>query len=397
MKVRKYFYLLHIVVGLPAGLILFNSSAHAYDFTGLGTTSDGEYRAITATDISGDGSVVIGFSSSELQGYSQAFRWSRDSGVEVLGDLPGGSVSSQAYGVSLDGSVIVGTSNSSLGTQAFRWTQDDGMVGMSGGVSGRPINATGVSADGSVIVGDAVSGSLSQGFEVFRAVDSTIAGLGGLEGSVGAIATDVSADGSVVVGRSKSGTTFGWEAFVWTESTGMQGLGFLPGETESNAQAISADGKTVVGSTTINSSVAKGFYWTASSGMLPLETTDPDIIEGVANDVSGDGSVIVGQILSATRGWSGAFVWDQEHGMQNLADLLLAESVDLTGWTLSGALGVSDDGRSIVGWGINPDGLQEAWIVTQPVPLPSSVWLLASSLIALGSLCRRSSAAHGRR
>ncbi|MGV2388389.1 MAG UNVERIFIED_CONTAM: hypothetical protein LVR29_08855 [Microcystis novacekii LVE1205-3] len=38
--------------------------------------------------------------------------------------------SSAATGVSADGSVVVGSSSSDTGTQAFRWTQETGMVGL---------------------------------------------------------------------------------------------------------------------------------------------------------------------------------------------------------------------------------------------------------------------------
>jgi probable HAF family extracellular repeat protein len=44
-----------------------------------------------------------------------------------LGDLPGGSFSSVAVGVSSDGSVVVGVGNSASGNEAFRWTQAEGM------------------------------------------------------------------------------------------------------------------------------------------------------------------------------------------------------------------------------------------------------------------------------
>ena len=46
-----------------------------------------------------------------------------------LGDLTGGSFQSRAYGVSSDGSVVVGGSSSTSGTEAFRWTSS-GMVGL---------------------------------------------------------------------------------------------------------------------------------------------------------------------------------------------------------------------------------------------------------------------------
>jgi len=54
-----------------------------------------------------------------------------------LGDLPGGSFSSYADGVSANGSVVVGYGNSANGNEAFRWTQGTGMVGLgdlSGGI-----------------------------------------------------------------------------------------------------------------------------------------------------------------------------------------------------------------------------------------------------------------------
>jgi hypothetical protein len=59
-----------------------------------------------------------------------------------LGYLPGATTSA-ATAVSTDGLVIVGSS----GGQAFRWTTEEGMVGIG------DFNATDVSADGSMIVG----------------------------------------------------------------------------------------------------------------------------------------------------------------------------------------------------------------------------------------------------
>jgi probable HAF family extracellular repeat protein len=113
-----------------------------------------------------------------------------------LGDLPGGAVHSRAFGVSADGSVVVGSTGaapSSSGSQAFRWTVDTGMVGL----------------------GESFSSA----------------------------AFDVSADGSVIVGWSVYG-----QAFRWTQDTGMVGLGDFPGGLFlSSANAVSGDGSIVVG------------------------------------------------------------------------------------------------------------------------------------------------------
>ena len=45
-----------------------------------------------------------------------------------LGELSGGFSSSNAAGVSADGSVVVGTAGSAAGWEAYRWTIGGGMV-----------------------------------------------------------------------------------------------------------------------------------------------------------------------------------------------------------------------------------------------------------------------------
>jgi uncharacterized membrane protein len=86
--------------------------------------------------------------------------------------------------------------------------------------------------------------------------------------------------------------------------------------------------------------------------------------------VSADGKVIVGESDSG-RGpivTFEAFVWDGANGMRNLRDVLSAQGDDLTGWELVSAVGVSADGGTIVGWGLNPAGQTEGWLARLPVP-----------------------------
>ncbi len=126
-------------------------SAQAADIlTGLGDLPGNSFSSI-AYGVSADGSVVVG------NGYStsgfEAFRWTEAGGMEGLGYLTGGSYS-QASDVSANGSVVVGQGNSASGTEAYRWSQGGGMVGLSdlaGGVF--ESSARGVNADGSVVVG----------------------------------------------------------------------------------------------------------------------------------------------------------------------------------------------------------------------------------------------------
>ena len=69
--------------------------------------------------------------------------------------------------------------------------------------------------------------------------------------------------------------------------------------------------------------------------------------------------------------------------MRYLQDVLTGDfGLDLTGWTLTQALGVSADGLTIVGRGTNPSGNTEAWLAV--VPEPSTFTLAGLGLAAFG-------------
>src|SRR5262249_26072669 len=57
----------------------------------------------------------------------EAFRWTQQNGIVGLGDLPGGVFSSEAHAVSADGSVVVGKGTTNSGDQAFNWDPQHGM------------------------------------------------------------------------------------------------------------------------------------------------------------------------------------------------------------------------------------------------------------------------------
>jgi hypothetical protein len=76
-----------------------------------------------------------------------------------------------------------------------------------------------------------------------------------------------------------------------------------------------------------------------------------------------------------------AFIWDADNGMRSLQDVLTGDfGLDLTGWTLEKARGISDDGTVIVGWGSGPNG-REAWRAV--IPEPSTLVLAAFGLLSL--------------
>jgi uncharacterized membrane protein len=318
--------------------ILFIHNAQAADFMGLGDLPGEDFHS-QAWAVSADGSTVVGQSSSESG--EQAFRWTIDDGLEALGY----STPSRAYGVSRDGSVVVG-----MWHGAFRWTRETGMVGFVFEQRGCELRAIGeaydVSDNGKVMVG------------IFEAC-----GVGGFRYSESSFieigfdnpAKSISADGSVVAGYSAwGGCACPW---IWTQSGGYQLLSDVCEESPcSSAHGISADGLVVVGR-----AGDEAYRWTEAGGVEILgDLPGGDLYSG-ALAASADGSIIVGGCYLEDRSKK-AFIWDDENGMRNLRDVLIAQGVDLTGWVLQEATGISDYGATIVGYGTNPNGDTEAWI-----------------------------------
>ncbi len=331
-------------------------SARAAKFVPLGDLPGGSFQS-SSFGVSADGSVVVGIGDSTSG--QEAFRWTSDGGMAALGDLPGGIFYSLASRVSADGSVVVGFGNSTSGQEAFRWTSTGGLVSL-GDLAGGLVasRADGVFADGSVVIG---TGNSTSGFEAFRWTSGGgMVGLGDLSGgSFSSKANGLSADGLVIVGFGNS--TSGQEAFRWTSGGGMVGLGDLTGGSfSSQAQGVSADGSVIVGSGSSTSGI-QAFRWTSGGGMAGLGDLPGGAFFSSASDVSADGSVVVGVGASAIG--LEAFIWDAGNGMRNLKGVLMPSvGVALNGWTLQNALAVSYDGRTVVGTGTNPAGFAEAWL-----------------------------------
>jgi len=375
MRFRSGFKISFTLLGFVFISFAGTSLATTASFQGLGDLAGGDFESV-ADGVSADGSTVVGNSKSTSG--TEAFLWTLASGMVGLGDLAGGSFYSVAFNVSADGSTVVGQSFSASGPEAFCWTSASGMVGLGG------CAAYGVSADGSTIVGE---GGFASGMEAFRWTSASgMIGLGDLPGGiVSSRAFDVSADGSTVVGVGHSGWYYpsgSGEAFCWTPATGMVGLGRLPGGSlVSYALGISADGSTVVGSSGSGSGY-EAFRWTSDGGMVGLGDLPGGSFSSSASDVSADGSIVVGRSESALG--DEAFIWDNANGIKSLRDVLVNDyGLDLTGWTLSYAKGISDDGLTIAGYGINPNGYTEAWIATIPEPASAVLMIVGATIISL--------------
>ena len=97
--------------------------------------------------------------------------------------------------------------------------------------------------------------------------------------------------------------------------------------------------------------------------------------ESRAVSVSGDGSIIVGEGNTSTPPFlSHAFIWDSTHGMRNLQVVLADDlGLDLGAWSSLRVEAISADGRTIVGTGLNPQNVGEAWMAVLPPPAPVPV------------------------
>jgi probable HAF family extracellular repeat protein len=285
------------------------------DTTGLGMLGGGTQYAgpySIGWGISDDGSVVVGESNDANDQYNrpQAVRWVNG----VIEDIDTQTSYSAAYGVNGDGSVVVGAFHLGSDWQAFRWVEGVGMTGL---------------------------GTLASGNAGYSQ------------------AWGVSADGSIVVGYSLNDDSY-QRAFRWTEADGMVDLGTMRADNSGGgrAMAISADNSTIVGQAATETVHTHAFRWTEAGGMQDLGDLSSDQTEwSTARDVSADGSVVVGA-ASDDSGNNKAFRWTEETGMQNLGTLRSDNS------GISRAWAVSDDGEIVAGSSQDDFGQDRAFIWT---------------------------------
>ncbi len=186
-----------------------------------------------ARGVSADGTAVVGVADN-ASGQFRAFRWTQETGMQDIGTL---GYQSYGHGVSADGTVVVGLSrNASDQWRPFRWTAATRTMEDLGTVSGcwraSPFDtcrseAYGVSADGTVVVGGdrdnrdrqrAFRWVEGQGMEDLNITYASLLP----DGSSLRIATAISPDGRYIVGEGYNASTGRYEAFLLDTGTTCQ-------------------------------------------------------------------------------------------------------------------------------------------------------------------------------
>jgi probable HAF family extracellular repeat protein len=259
----------HAIVGYATGATGGASRwiTGAADFTLIGLDSGGMEH------ISDNGLYIASSALDPTNGNAEtAARWSAVTNAwQLLGGLGGqsGTSRSAAHDISRDGQTVVGLGWISAGVaHGFRWTPSAGMVDL-GSFTGftTSSNAFGVSADGTVIVGwDNVNGgSIRRAVRWVNLVESQLGSLDPTNPVNGqGEAYGASSNGTWIVGTSQG------KAFRWSAATGMQSLGQLAGAT-ARGYSVSDDGKMVVGWSGASSLDAKAIIWTPSTGVMELQ------------------------------------------------------------------------------------------------------------------------------
>jgi probable HAF family extracellular repeat protein len=207
---------------------------------------------------------------------TEAFWWSPETGLLPLGDLPGGGLQSVAEGVNVHDQVVGRAAiefNGRPATEAFLWHPDHGMIGL-GHLPG--------------------GGGRSEAYDINNA--------------------------GQVTGWSTSAAHPGLEAFIWDAKNGMRALGDLPGGGFASIGYSINDLGQICGT-----GGGRAVFWDPQAGLSRLP--EPPVTYLAFAFALNDHGEVVGRINpTMLPGFDYAVLWDAEHNIQRIDDLLDAAS-----------------------------------------------------------------------
>jgi probable HAF family extracellular repeat protein len=304
--------------------------------------------------LSKDGKVMAANIGGEL------FRWTASTGFVDLGL---GDTFNSSIGISADGNTIVaglvgpdGNSNPAMWQQATGWVNlghpAEGCV-----LDGSWGDAWGVSGDGSIVVGLAWYCPGAEGFQWTK--DGGIVGLGHPT-NASSRATTISADGSTIVGFYEDPVQGFRRPVRWISGSTDLFLGNIAGE----AIGVSSDGSQITGQAADSTGNGRAFYYTSTGGLVDLgvlsgNKTDQSVGIGVS-----DNGIVIGASINNFTFSSQPFIWSSKMGLHHLqATLARNGAVIPSNVTLSNVLAISADGSTIAGLWFDTNFNQGPWIV----------------------------------
>lgn len=182
----------------------------------------------------------------------------------------------------------------------------------------------------------------------------------------------ISGDGNVVGGHTWAPSATFFQTYAGALIT-PAGATLITPESAGNATQVfdlSVDGSVAVGQASLPGPFGgfglSSFRWTAAGGLQVLPVPGS---ASSANACSILGDVVVGGYATFGTAGSRAYYWNSTDGVVDLQNELVNNQglgAQLQGWTLLDACDVSADGRAIVGYGRNPQGCDQAFVVRFP-------------------------------
>lgn len=246
---------------------------------------------------------------------------------------------STATGLSADGSVVVGfTYNAASVARGFLWSKETGTFDLSSDPD-LYFSCDGVSGNGRVAFGTYLAPN-EHYQPYFWSAETGLQPLH-ISGYSQGYAGGSSHDGNVIVGY------VGFDginnfACRWVTRGDVELLD--PGATNSYATGVTPDGSFVIGGQDTPGGISRAFYWGHGFGMQWVEPMDAYRILHFY-DVAADGQRIVG--AAYTNDISTAVLWTPDDGLQKFDELYGAALP--RGATFSSAYAISADGRWIAG------------------------------------------------
>jgi uncharacterized membrane protein len=192
-------------------------------------------------------------------------------------------------------------------------------------------------------------------------------------------------DAGMVAGNARLSINQLQRAILWGVDGSPTFLALGTGQIASRARAINEDGS-VAGQVFFDNGDILGSVWSPDNSQFLLNPTGVGYVQSTTRGINSAGTVVGfandvdGLLPSLGQIWT-------FNGSGYTATALDSLVVNLGGWQTQAAQAINDSGQ-IVGIGIDPNGLQRAYLLT-PIPEPASWAMMIGGFAMVGGAMRR--------